>query len=261
MDSFSQTAKGKGEFAAKPGTLSTGLKTLLGMVGDKTTIADIKLKLPHVPAEKITAALDRLVSDGYLQRIVAAAPAAKAGGDNDLDFTRFINRPVKEPTLTQKKNAEATIAGVRPSKKAGYHVSIINRPPKRILPNAGGDKYTVLLIDADDANALVMARALLLAKFDTRAAGKRDEIIGELNKKPPADVIAMDIALPDVGGLELLGQLREHPTYKTTPILVMTATNARDDVVGALAFGASGYMSKPFKPDALLESVRAVLGL
>ena len=40
MDSFSQTAKGKGEFAAKPGTLTTGLKTLLGMIGDKATIAD-----------------------------------------------------------------------------------------------------------------------------------------------------------------------------------------------------------------------------
>ncbi len=260
-DNYSQTAKGKGEFAAKPGTLSTGLKTLLGMFGDKATIADIKLKLPHVPADKITAAIDRLVSDGYLQRSVVAAPAPNAGGDNDLDFTRFINRPVKEPTLSQKRNAEATMAGVRPSKKAGYHVSIINRPTKRILPNAGGDQYTVLLIDADDGNALVMARALLLAKFDTRAAGKRDEIIGELNKKPPADVIAMDIALPDVGGLELLGRLREHPTYKTAPILVMTATNERDDVVGAMAYGASGYMSKPFKPEALLESVRAVLGL
>ena len=259
-ESYSQTAKGKGEFAAKPGTLSPGLKTLLGMVGDKATMADLKIKLPNVPSEKLTAAIDRLVSDGYVQRI-AAAPAAKAGGDDDLDFTRFISRPVKEPTLTQKKNAEATMAGVRPSKKSGYHVSIVNRPAKRILPNAGGDKYTVLLIDADDGNALVMARALLLAKFDTRAAGKREEIIGELNKKPPVDIIAMDVALPDVGGLELLGQLREHPTYKTTPILVMTATNARDDVVGALAFGATGYMSKPFKPEALLESVRAVLGL
>ena len=260
-ESYSQTAKGKGEFAAKPGTLSTGLKTLLGMVSDKSTLADLKTKLPHVPAEKITAAIDRLVSDGYLQKNVAAAPAAKAGGDNDLDFTRFINRPVKEPTLTQKQQAEATMAGVRPSKKSGYHVSIINRPPKRIAPNAGGDKYTILLIDSDDGNALVVARALLLAKFDTRAAGKRDEIIKELNKKPPVDVIAMDIALPDVGGLELLGQLREHPNYKTTPILVMTATKERDDVVGALAFGATGYMSKPFKPEELLENVRAVLGL
>lgn len=257
-DSFSQTAKGKAEFAAKPGKLSIGLKTLLGLVGDQATIADIKLKLPQVPVDRLIPALDRLVADGYLQRNAAAAPAAS---NNDLDFTRFINRPVKEPTLQQKRQAEATMSGIRPFKKAGFHVSIINRPDKRIEPNAGGDKHTILLIDADDANALVMARALLLAKFDTRAAGKQDEIIGELNKKPPADVIAMDVALPDVGGLELLGRLREHPTYKTTPIIVMTATNERDDVVAALAYGASGYMSKPFKPEALLDSVRAVLGL
>ena len=261
-DSFSHTAKGKAELAAKPGKLSTGLKTLLGMVGDKATLAYLEIKLPQVPAEKIKAAIDRLVSDGYLQRIAdAPPPKAPAPVDNDLDFTRFINRPVKEPTLQQKQQAEATMAGIRPSKKSGYHVSIINRPAKRIAPHAGGDKHTVLLIDADDANALVMARALLLAKFDTRAAGKRDEIIAELNKKPPADVITMDVALPDVGGLELLGRLREHPIYKTTPIIVMTATKERDDVVAALSYGASGYMSKPFKPEALLESVRAVLGL
>lgn len=260
-DSFSHTAKGKAELAAKPGKLSTGLKTLLGMVGDKATLSYLEIKLPQVPAEKISAAIERLVADGYLQRNVEAAPAPKPAGDNDLDFTRFINRPVKEPTLQQKQQAEATMAGVRSSKKAGYHVSIINRSAKRIPPAAGGDKHTVLLIDADDANSLVMARALLLAKFDTRVAGKRDEIVAELNKRPPADVITMDVALPDVGGLELLGRLREHPTYKTVPIIVTTATNGRDDVVAALAYGASGYMSKPFKPEALLDGVRAVLGM
>ena len=257
-DSFSQTPKGKAEFAAKPGTLSTGLKTLLGLIGDNATLADIKLKLPQVPAEKIIPALDKLVADGYVQRNAAAKPA---GGDNDLDFTRFINRPVKEPTLQQKQQAEATMAGVRTSKKAGFHVSIINRPPKRIAPQAGGNQHTILLIDADDANSLVMARALLLAKFNTRAAGKRDEIIAELNRKPAADAIAMDVALPEVGGLELLGRLREHPTYKTVPIIVTTATNERDDVVAALAYGASGYMSKPFKPEALVDSMKSVLGL
>jgi two-component system chemotaxis response regulator CheY len=257
-DSFSQTPKGKAEFAAKPGTLSTGLKTLLGLIGDKATLADIKLKLPQVPAEKIIPAIDKLVADGYLQRNAAAKPAAS---DNDLDFTRFINRPVKEPTLQQKQQAEATMAGVRTTKKAGFHVSIINRPPKRIAPQAGGDQHTILLIDADDANSLVMARALLLAKFNTRAAGKRDEIIAELNRKPAADAIAMDVALPEVGGLELLGRLREHPTYKTVPIIVTTATNERDDVVAALAYGASGYMSKPFKPEALVDSMKSVLGL
>lgn len=259
-DNFSQTPKGKAEYAARPGKLTTGLKTLLGMVGDKASLDYLEIKLPQVPAEKIRAALNRLVADGYIQRIAAPAPAPDPE-DNDLDFTRFINRPVKEPTLQQKRNAEATIAGIRPSKKAGFHVNIINRLAKRIAPHAGGDKHTVLIIDADDANALVMARALLLAKFDTRAAADRDEIVKELNKQPPADVIAMDVVLPDVGGLELLGRLRDHPIFKTVPIIVMTATVDRDDVVAALAYGASGYMSKPFKPEALVESVKAVLGL
>lgn len=257
-DSFSQTPKGKAEFAAKPGTLKPGLKTLLGMIGDKATIADLKVKLPQVPVDKLTEAVDRLVADGYLQR--AAAPE-RMHSDASLDFTRFINRPVKEPTLGQKRNAEATIAGFRPSKKAGYHVNIINRPAKRIAPHAGGDKYTVLIIDADEANALIMARALLLAKFDTRAAGKREEVVAELNRQPPPDAIAIDVALPDVGGAELLGRLRAHPTFKTVPIIVMTATVKREEVVEALAYGASGYMSKPFRPEALVESVKAVLGL
>lgn len=257
-DSFSQTPKGKAEFAAKPGKLGTGLKTLLGLIGDKATLADIKIKLPQVPVEKITAAINALAKEGYIQRVAALQAGA---ADNDLDFTRFINRPVKEPTLQQKKQAEATLAGIRASKQAGYHVTIVNRPAKRIPANAGGDQYTVLVIDADDANALVVTRALLLAKFNTRAASKRDEIIVELNKKPPPDAVAMDVALPDVGGLELLGRLREHPTYKSIPIIVMTANVEHDDVVAALAYGASGYMTKPFKPEALLDSVKAVLGL
>jgi CheY-like chemotaxis protein len=260
-DNFRPTAKGKAEIAAKPGKLSTGLKTLLGMVGEKASIDFLTIRLPQVPADKIKAAVDKLLADGYLERAAATAPSAPAADSNDLDFTRFINRPVKEPTLQQKQQAEATMAGVRISKAAGLHVNIINRAAKRAAPNAGGDKHTILLIDADDANALVLARGLLLAKFDTRAAGKRDEIIGELNKKPPADAIVMDVALPDVGGLELLGRLREHPAYKDVPIIVATRTADRDDVVAALAYGASGYMSKPFKPEALVESVRAVLGL
>jgi two-component system chemotaxis response regulator CheY len=71
----------------------------------------------------------------------------------------------------------------------------------------------------------------------------------------------MDVTLPDVIGLELLGRLRAHPVYKEVPIIVMTTKVEHDDIVAALAYGATGYMTKPFKPEALLESVKAVLGL
>ncbi len=257
-DIFTQTEKGKAEFAAKPGKLSTGLKTLLGLVGEKATLSDIKIKLPQVPVPKITAALDALVKDGYLRRATALQSGANA---DDLDFTRFINRPVKEPTLQQKKNAEATIAGIRASGKAGYHVTIINRAAKRIPARAGGEQHTILVIDADDSNALVVTRALLLAKFDTRAASKRDEIIAQLNKKPPPDAVAMDVDLPDVGGLELLARMRDHPTFKSIPIVVMTGKVEHDDVVATLAYGANGFMTKPLKPESVVESVKAVLGI
>lgn len=255
---YTKTAAGKAEIAATPGKLPVGMKTLLGLV-DNSTVAQLQGKLPQVPPDKLNAALDRLFIDGYIEIAVAAAAPATPGAG--LDFAQFINRPVKVPTIQQIQKAEATLSGIKPSKKVGYYVHIINRSDKRIAPHGGGDQYTVLIIDADQANVLVVARALMLAKFETRAAARQDEIIEQLNKQPPADVIAMDMVLPDVIGLELLGRLRDHPIYKSVPVIVMTAKVEHDDVVAALAYGASGYMTKPFKPETLVDSVSATLGL
>ena len=268
---YAKTAAGKAEAAATPGKLPAGMKTLLGLI-DNSTVAQLQGKLPQVPVDKLTAALDRLFADGYIEialGVTAAAPApaaptapaASAPPDAKLDFANFIKRPVKEPTIQKLREAEATLSGIRASKKAGYFVHIINRASKRVASKAGGDQYTVLVIDADQANAMVVTRALLLAKFETRAAALQNEIIEQLNKQPPADVIAMDMMLPDTIGLELLGRLREHPVYKTVPVIVMAAKAEHDDVVAALAYGASGYMTKPFKPETLVDSVQAILGL
>ena len=283
---YVKTAAGKAEVAAKPGKLPAGMKTLLGLV-DNSTVADLRKKLPQVAVDKLTDALDRLFADGYIEIALGvtapapaaaaapaapgapaapataapAAPAASAPADAKLDFANFIKRPVKEPTIQKLREAEATLSGIRASKKAGYFAHIINRASKRVASKAGGDKYTVLVIDADQANAMVVTRALLLAKFETRAAALQNEIIEQLNKQPPADVIAMDMVLPETIGLELLGRLREHPVYKTVPVIVMATKAEHDDVVAALAYGASGYMTKPFKPETLVEGVQAVLGL
>ena len=257
---YVKTATGKAEVSAKPGKLPTNLKMLLGLI-DNSTVAQLQGMLPQMPLDKLKAALKQLLIDGYIEIAAAAAAGAPVAPDAKLDFAQFINRPVKEPTIQQKQQAEATLSGIRASKKAGYYARIINRSAKRVAPHAGGDKYTVLVIDSDQGNALVVTRALLLAKFEIRAAVRRDEIVEQLNKKPPAGVIAMDMVLPDVIGLELLGRLREHPVYKSVPIIVMTANAEHDDVVAALAYGASGYMTKPFKPEALVDSVNAVLGL
>jgi len=255
---YVKTNAGKAETAANPGRLPVGLKTLLGLIGNSTT-KQLQGQLPQVPPDKLKAALDKLLFDGYIEFGAAAAEPAPPKTGND--FAQFINRPVKEPTIQKLREAEATLSGIRVSKQAGYRVHIINRSARRVPPLAGGDKHTVLVIDADQDNALLVTRALLLAKFETRAALRRDEIVAALNQQPPADVIAMDVVLPDLIGLELLGRLREHPTYKSVPIIVMTAKVEHDDIVAALAYGASGYMTKPLKPEALVDGIQAVLGL
>jgi CheY-like chemotaxis protein len=208
-----------------------------------------------VEEARLREVVDKLVAEGYLETVKVDITAS------DLDIARYFNRAVVEPTIAQKREAEQqTIIGMRSLEQAGYFVKIVNRSGRRIPPNSG-DQYIALILDADEGNTLVIARTLLLAGFDTRAAAKRNEIIAELNRQPRVDVIAMDVALPDVIGLELLGRLRAHPVFKDVPIVIMTSKVEHDDVVAALAYGASGYLTKPFKPEALLESINAVLGL
>ena len=97
--------------------------------------------------------------------------------------------------------------------------------------------------------------------FDVRGAGSKAEIVTALGKKPLPDLIIMDVDLPDAVGLDLLGKLREHDELKDTPIIVVTARTERDDIVAALAYGASGYLNKPIKPDTLLRHVKDALGI
>lgn len=252
---YSKTDSGKAEAEAQSSMLPSDLKELLALVQAGETFVQIWSKMPQLPESKLREALEELASLGYV-KIAAAQTSAP-----ELDIAPYLTSPMKEPTIQQRRQAEQqTIAGLPSLRQSGYYVSILSRPAKCIAPRSG-QKYSVLIIDSDETNNLVAARTLLLAGFDTHVAIKRDEIVAELNRRPQADVIAMDTMLSDVIGLELLGRLREHPRFKTVPIIVMTAKAEHDDVVAALAYGASSYMTKPFKPEALLDSVEAVLGL
>ena len=265
------TTKGVAEVAAKPGSLKPGLKGLLAAVGNRATAEELRSKFPR--AGNIDAALSQLAVDKYIEKLPAAAKT-KATDNDDLDFSAkpgtdspanaddlesFLNEPPKEPTLQQRQQAEGTISGAR-RLKAGYQISILNRPGKPIAPRSGGAKHAVLVIDSHEAEALAAARGLMQGGFDVRGAGNKAEIVAALAKAPP-DLIIMDVDLRDAVGLDVLGKLHEHPKFKDTPIIVVTARAERDDIVAALAYGASGYLNKPLKPDALLRNVKDALGL
>jgi PleD family two-component response regulator len=251
---YIQTPKGQEEVSSTPGNLGPNLKALLGMFDGQSTVEDLQRKLDKVPLDRLLAALDALVNEGYLE----ATTSAPAG--DDLDFAAFMNRPPPTPTTKQRQDAEqATLTSMRALRQSGFFVNIITRSGKRIPPRSG-DKYSILIIDGDQANALMLARELMLATFDVRSASRENEILAELSKPPP-DLILMDVMLPDLVGIEILAKLREHPVFKSVPVIVVTTQAQHDDVVAALVYGANGFMTKPVHPGALLDSVKSVLGV
>jgi DNA-binding response OmpR family regulator len=72
---------------------------------------------------------------------------------------------------------------------------------------------------------------------------------------PPA-ITLLDVMLPFMDGLQLLGLLRQQPGWEGVPVLMLTAKTQERDIERALAAGANGYIQKPFQPDNLLARVR-----
>jgi two-component system response regulator MtrA len=76
-------------------------------------------------------------------------------------------------------------------------------------------------------------------------------------RKP--DLVVLDIAMPEVDGLEVLRRLRADPTTSELPVVLLSARAQEADVERGFAIGASAYLKKPFSPRELSEHVAELL--
>lgn len=74
------------------------------------------------------------------------------------------------------------------------------------------------------------------------------------------DFVITDWNMPNMGGLDLVKQLRSRPDGKTVPILMVTTRSIREDIVTAAQAGVNNYVVKPFTPDVLKEKIDQILG-
>jgi two-component system, chemotaxis family, chemotaxis protein CheY len=73
------------------------------------------------------------------------------------------------------------------------------------------------------------------------------------------DAILTDINMPDINGLELVSFLKNHPIYKTIPIMVISTESTTEDRNRAAALGAEEYLVKPFEAPELVAKLRKLL--
>lgn len=73
------------------------------------------------------------------------------------------------------------------------------------------------------------------------------------------DIILTDINMPDINGLELLSFLKNHPHYRSIPVVIISTEKSDADRKRGLALGADDYLTKPFDPKDLEIIIRKLL--
>ena len=80
--------------------------------------------------------------------------------------------------------------------------------------------------------------------------------IKSINKLEP-DIVLLDLRMPNVNGIDVLKNIREH--NKSLPVVMLTTSDDEKDLIEAFRNGASGYLLKDMEPDDLVVALRDVL--
>jgi two-component system KDP operon response regulator KdpE len=113
----------------------------------------------------------------------------------------------------------------------------------------------ILLVDDDVSIQRAVAPLLRSRGYQVSVVGTGRDAIKAVAEKPP-DLVVLDLGLPDLEGVEVCRQMREHTK---APIVILSARSGETEKVAALDIGADDYVTKPFGPEELLARIRVAL--
>jgi two-component system, cell cycle response regulator DivK len=117
----------------------------------------------------------------------------------------------------------------------------------------------LILIVEDNEKNRKLVRDVLTFKGYRLAEAETGEDGVRLAKELRPDLVLMDIQLPGINGIAALGQIREDPAIRHTPVIAVTASAMTQDRQKIMAAGFDGYQSKPINVKDFLAAVRAML--
>jgi EAL domain-containing protein (putative c-di-GMP-specific phosphodiesterase class I)/DNA-binding response OmpR family regulator len=119
-----------------------------------------------------------------------------------------------------------------------------------------GSDLSVLVVEDDAANRLLLRQAMTSAGFDVVEAGGGEEALRILESRT-VGIVVSDVGLPGISGIELVRSLRSRPETAILPIILVTGSGDRNTVIEGLEAGADDFLSKPVRLDELIARVRA----
>ena len=116
----------------------------------------------------------------------------------------------------------------------------------------------VLVVEDNELNLKLFCDLLRAHDFATEPVRDGREAVARAKSFEP-DLVVMDIQLPYVSGLDLIGQMKRDPKLRDIPIMAVTAYAGRDDEDRIRAAGANAYVSKPISVMRFVDEVRGLL--
>lgn len=126
---------------------------------------------------------------------------------------------------------------------------------------ADDNKKKVVCVE-DEPEIIDLIRLILGRKgFDLTGATGGQEGLDTIRRVRP-DLVLLDLMMPDMDGWEVYQQMKADPDLKDIPVIVVTAkAQSIDKILGLHIAKVDDYVTKPFGPQELLQSVERVLAL
>jgi two-component system response regulator len=122
-------------------------------------------------------------------------------------------------------------------------------------------KMRILIIEDDPDDSALLLRMLVTAKLDrhvsliTDGAEAWNFLSDPTNAIESLVAIFLDLNLPSMGGLDLIGNMLGNPRTANVPVIVMTSSNSPSDLEECQRLGVSGYVRKPITREKFIEIV------
>jgi CheY-like chemotaxis protein len=124
----------------------------------------------------------------------------------------------------------------------------------------------VLLVDDDPGDVLITREALAARERpgQVHVAADGAAALDFLHKRagheaaPTPDLVLLDLNLPRVSGREVLASVKADPVLAKIPVIVLTTSDADDDVAASYALHANAYVTKPVDYDQFVDVVRRI---
>ncbi len=116
----------------------------------------------------------------------------------------------------------------------------------------------ILIVD-DSSSVRTVARLALREKgYDVVEAGNGQEALTVL-QGDRCHLVISDVNMPVMDGISLLKQIKAHPNYKFTPVIMLTTESGEDKKQEGRAAGAKAWIIKPFQPQVLVDAVSKLI--